>query len=141
MALGNPKEEDPLTSPGVVLIDEIDLHLHPEWQRRVVGDLLKTFPNTQFILTSHSPFIVEAINNHLQRHLIKDFSIEDEQIKNIIPLNHQEVKAYFIKKNEEIPLLDPEIFLIDDQLIHPFNELSKVYDKMRDIQWENTAHD
>ncbi|RRR70980.1 MAG: AAA family ATPase [Candidatus Viridilinea halotolerans] len=46
---------------GVVLIDEIDLHLHPKWQRRVVEDLRRTFPRIQFIATTHSPFIIQAL--------------------------------------------------------------------------------
>ncbi len=46
---------------GVVLIDEIDLHLHPKWQRRVVGDLQRAFPNLQFIATTHSPFILQSM--------------------------------------------------------------------------------
>jgi predicted ATP-binding protein involved in virulence len=46
---------------GVVLIDEIDLHLHPAWQRRIVGDLLRTFPKIQFIVTTHSPQIVASV--------------------------------------------------------------------------------
>ncbi len=45
----------------VVLIDEIDLHLHLSWQRRVVGDLQKAFPKLQFIATIHSPFILQSI--------------------------------------------------------------------------------
>jgi predicted ATP-binding protein involved in virulence len=45
-------------TPGVVLIDEVDVHLHPEWQRSVVRDLLSTFPKVQFICTSHSPQVV-----------------------------------------------------------------------------------
>lgn len=48
-------------TPGVVLIDEIDLHLHPRWQRRVVGDLRRAFPALQFIATTHSPFIVQSV--------------------------------------------------------------------------------
>ena len=44
------------------MIDEIDLHLHPKWQRHVVGDLQKAFPNIQFIGTTHSPFIVQSMN-------------------------------------------------------------------------------
>jgi predicted ATP-binding protein involved in virulence len=48
-------------TPGVVLIDEIDLHLHPNWQRRVVGDLRRIFPKVQFFLTTHSPFIVQSL--------------------------------------------------------------------------------
>ena len=48
-------------TPGVVLIDEIDLHLHPRWQRGVIGNLKETFPRLQFIATSHSPFIVQSM--------------------------------------------------------------------------------
>ncbi len=48
-------------SPGVVLIDELDLHLHPKWQQRVVEDLRTAFPNIQFICTTHSPFIVQTL--------------------------------------------------------------------------------
>jgi hypothetical protein len=47
--------------PGVVLVDEIDLHLHPEWQRTVVPTLAKAFPNVQFVLTSHSPLIAGSL--------------------------------------------------------------------------------
>jgi predicted ATP-binding protein involved in virulence len=48
-------------TPGVVLIDEIDLHLHPKWQRRVVEDLKRTFPKIQFFATTHSPFIIQSL--------------------------------------------------------------------------------
>ena len=46
---------------GVVLIDEIDLHLHPKWQRHVVEDLKNAFPKLQFIVTTHSPFILQSL--------------------------------------------------------------------------------
>ncbi len=48
---------------GIVLIDELDLYLHPKWQRRVVYDLKKTFPSLQFIVTSHSPFILQSASS------------------------------------------------------------------------------
>ena len=48
-------------SSGIVLIDEIDLHLHPSWQRRIVADLKTNFPGIQFFATTHSPFIVQSI--------------------------------------------------------------------------------
>jgi predicted ATP-binding protein involved in virulence len=58
----NPNLDDPVAeTPGIVLIDEIDLHLHPKWQRRVVDDLRRTFPLVQFIATTHSPFIVQGL--------------------------------------------------------------------------------
>jgi len=48
-------------TPGIVLIDEIDLHLHPKWQRTVVEDLRRTFPLVQFVATTHSPFIIQTM--------------------------------------------------------------------------------
>lgn len=48
-------------TPGVALVDEIDLHLHPNWQRRIVDDLRTSFPLVQFVLTTHSPFIVQSL--------------------------------------------------------------------------------
>ncbi len=45
-------------TPGLVLIDELDVHLHPRWQRRVAGDLKRTFPSIQFVCTSHSPQMI-----------------------------------------------------------------------------------
>ena len=61
MAIANPASEDPLGGNGIVLIDEIDLHLHPGWQRRVVAALQDTFPNCQFIVSTHSPQVVSHV--------------------------------------------------------------------------------
>jgi hypothetical protein len=47
--------------PGIVLVDEIDLHLHPEWQRTVVPTLAGAFPNLQFLFTSHSPIVASTV--------------------------------------------------------------------------------
>jgi len=52
----------PALTRGIVLIDEIDLHLHPRWQRRVVHDLKTAFPALQFIATTHSPFILQSLS-------------------------------------------------------------------------------
>ncbi len=64
-AVLNPqlKSEAAQKTPGIVLIDEIDLHLHPKWQRRVVEDLRATFPAIQFVATTHSPFIVQSLRD------------------------------------------------------------------------------
>jgi predicted ATP-binding protein involved in virulence len=48
---------------GVVLIDEIDLHLHPKWQQQVLDDLLGIFPKMQFIATTHAPSVIHAVKN------------------------------------------------------------------------------
>ena len=47
--------------PGIVLVDEIDLHLHPEWQRSVVPSLAAAFPQLQFVFTSHSPLVASTV--------------------------------------------------------------------------------
>jgi predicted ATP-binding protein involved in virulence len=62
-------------TPGLVLIDELDVHLHPKWQRRVVNDLKNTFPSIQFVCTSHSPFIIQSISPGELRSL----DVEDSQ--------------------------------------------------------------
>jgi predicted ATP-binding protein involved in virulence len=58
-----PRSKNPLHEPAIVLIDEIDLHLHPEWQRKIIQFLSEQFPRTQFIATSHSPLIVQSADN------------------------------------------------------------------------------
>lgn len=62
MSLLNPQLKDKASqlTPGVVLIDELDLHLHPEWQWNIVEDLKRTFPLVQFIATTHSPIIISS---------------------------------------------------------------------------------
>ena len=64
MAILNPHllEEATRETPGIVLIDEVDLHLHPTWQRLVVDALLRTFPHVQFVGTTHSPFIIQDLH-------------------------------------------------------------------------------
>jgi predicted ATP-binding protein involved in virulence len=63
MATLNPQLEADVIkqTEGMVLIDEIDLHLHPKWQKQVVGRLLDTFPKIQFVASSHSPFIIQSL--------------------------------------------------------------------------------
>lgn len=58
LSLLNTERVNPLEGVGIVLIDEIDLHLHPKWQRTVVSSLEKVFPNCQFVISTHSPQVV-----------------------------------------------------------------------------------
>ncbi|NOT85118.1 MAG: AAA family ATPase [Methylococcaceae bacterium] len=59
LGLNAAKESD-----GVVMIDEIDMHLHPAWQQTVLGDLIKAFPKIQFIVTTHSPQVISTVPSH-----------------------------------------------------------------------------
>ena len=62
MALLNPDLlEHVLETPGIVLIDEIDLHLHPAWQKKIISDLIHIFPNVQFVITTHSPSVLANV--------------------------------------------------------------------------------
>ena len=61
MVQANPDKDNPLESEAVVLIDEIDLHLHPSWQQRIIPDLCRTFPGVQFIITTHSPQVLSTL--------------------------------------------------------------------------------
>lgn len=62
LAICNPALENPLEGDGVVLIDELELHLHPAWQSTLIENLLKTFPNCQFIVTTHSPLVLNNVS-------------------------------------------------------------------------------
>jgi predicted ATP-binding protein involved in virulence len=58
-----PDSNNPLKEPAVLLVDEIDLHLHPQWQRSLIKYLSDIFTQTQFIVTTHSPFIIQSMEN------------------------------------------------------------------------------
>lgn len=61
LAIANPALHNPLQGEAIVLIDEIDLHLHPGWQRKLIANFRKTFPKTQFIFSTHSPQMISHI--------------------------------------------------------------------------------
>lgn len=61
MVQANPDLPDPPRSEAVVLIDEVELHLYPEWQQHVLGDLTRTFPHAQFVVSTHSPQVLTTV--------------------------------------------------------------------------------
>ena len=75
LALANQKDPNPLNGRGIVLIDEIELHMHPSWQRKVLPVLRQTFPNIQFIITTHSPQVLGEADENLKLFLLS----EDEE--------------------------------------------------------------
>jgi predicted ATP-binding protein involved in virulence len=72
LAIANPTQKDPVGGEGIVLIDEIDLHLHPSWQRMVVPKLIDVFPNCQFVVSTHSPQVLGEIEGQHIRCLYPD---------------------------------------------------------------------
>jgi predicted ATP-binding protein involved in virulence len=63
LAQAHPNWDNPLDAPGILLIDEIELHLHPQWQQRVIPNLRTVFPNTQLIVTTHSPQVLTTVES------------------------------------------------------------------------------
>lgn len=68
----NLPKSAPLIAPAIMLVDEIDLHLHPGWQQRVLDDLMRAFPNTQFIVTTHSPQVLTSVDASCVRLLTEE---------------------------------------------------------------------
>lgn len=87
LVMANPDLDDPLVGGGIALIDEVELHLHPAWQSTILPRLLETFPNVQFVVTTHSPIVLAQLNNLLYGHKdagIAVFSLQDGQASSLI---------------------------------------------------------
>ncbi|MEO5675617.1 MAG: AAA family ATPase [Chitinophagales bacterium] len=81
-----PDSDNPLSEPAIVLVDEIDLHLHPKWQRKIFGYLSEKFPKTQFIVTAHSPLVVQAAPEDANIILLRkegDHVVIDQSIESV----------------------------------------------------------
>ena len=76
LAQANPQMANPLEAEAVLMIDELDLHLHPTWQQKIIPDLRKVFPNTQIIATTHSPEIVTTVERH-QVKILENYQIKE----------------------------------------------------------------
>jgi predicted ATP-binding protein involved in virulence len=81
MAEANPENIDPLCLPGIVLIDEVELHLHPGWQQRVLLDLRRVFPKVQFIVSTHSPHVISTVQPNQLR--VIDWEGGDAQLADV----------------------------------------------------------
>ena len=119
-------------TPGVVLIDEVDLHLHPDWQRSVVGDLLKTFPKVQFICSSHSPqvfgelpkdqILVRSPKSGGWHHPNRSLGIDSSRILDEEMDASSANSDYLRKKGELAEVIDREDFTKAEALIHSLAE-------------------
>jgi len=76
LAQANPYMENPLAAEAILMIDELDLHLHPTWQQKIIPDLKKVFPNTQIIATTHSPEVVTTVKQN-QVKILEDYQIKE----------------------------------------------------------------
>jgi len=90
LAMMNPSLEDPLLGNGVVLIDEVDMHLHPQWASNIVDRLRSTFPNCQFVLTTHSPLVISDCKDVLV------YSLENGALAELQPLYGEDANTVLL---------------------------------------------
>lgn len=100
ICMGAPKGAKLVETRGIVLVDEIDLHLHPEWQRSVIETISKTLPNLQFVFTTHSPIVagsVEKENLYVMETTADGASVVRQYNEEIHGLNADEIllSSYF----------------------------------------------
>jgi predicted ATP-binding protein involved in virulence len=97
LSLANPSRKNPLQGEGVVLIDEIELHMHPAWQREILTKLKKTFPNIQFIITTHSPQVLGEVGDDFSIFsLSKNGDLEYSKIGSLIGWNSNYILEGFM---------------------------------------------
>jgi len=99
-----PESENPLSEPAIILIDEIDLHLHPKWQRTLIDKLSFHFPKAQFIVTAHSPLIVQAAEDRNANIVV----CRKEGDRVVIDNNPESVKGWRIDQILTSDLFDVE---------------------------------
>lgn len=85
--------EAPLLAPAIMLVDEIDLHLHPAWQQRVLADLMRTFPLTQFIVTTHSPQVLTSVDASSVRLIREEIDPESGERRTVVKKISQQTKG------------------------------------------------
>lgn len=107
LAIANPSLENPIEGEGVVMIDEIDSHLHPKWQEEIVPALLRTFPNIQFLITTHSPHVVRNVPSD-SVYVLKDFKIE-EGTSHTYALNIEDVLSGIFETKSKHPFMEKAI--------------------------------
>ena len=107
LAMVTSPQKDPLKTAAIALIDEVDLHLHPAWQQDVIDNLTRTFPNVQFFITTHSPFVVSSVKTNDDR---KIFVVDNGKIEELndelygATVDHVLLRAFDLKtlRNKEV---------------------------------------
>lgn len=90
LAMMNPSLDNPLHGTGVVLIDEVDMHLHPQWASNIVDRLRATFPNCQFVLTTHSPLVISDCKDVLV------YALENGALTQVPPLYGEDANTVLL---------------------------------------------
>ena len=138
LAMLNPVHLNPLTGRGIVMIDEVDLHLHPKWQRGIIDRLRMAFPNCQFILTTHSPLVISNSQNILT-YMLEDGEIH--KVENLYGLDANQVllqeMGVGIRNQNVQDTMDDILDLINDRNFPEAREQIRLLDeKLPEDNWE-----
>ncbi len=126
-----------LSTNSILFWDEPEANMNPKLIKEIVSFLVMLSNNgMQIFIATHSPYILEAMNNHLKKYKIRNNKIEDEEISAIEPLDPNNLSAYLLENGQNTDILDSEYKLLDDKLLQSFNDINFIYDKMKDIEWE-----
>lgn len=117
--------DDPLFGRAIVVIDEVDLNLHPRWQRRVIEQLTSLFPGTQFVLTTHSPAVVQAAIDQEHVHvrvLVLDEGDDPERGTTVRPLSPQDI--------ERLDGAEIDSVMVDEAVFDVVSRYSPTYERL-----------
>ena len=125
LSIANPSLKNPLYGNGIVLIDEIDLHLHPQWEATIVEKLEKTFPKCQFIVTTHSPLVLSRL-----------------EPENVFVLNQDQEKGVYwehpdLSKGLTINEILEDTMNTANMSPEVQNELDCIYSDIEDEKWND----
>lgn len=140
LALANPNMDNPLEGSGVALIDEIELHMHPTWQRRIIPTLKETFPNVQFIITTHSPQVLGELDDSVNIYSIsqEDNTFVADKLKGLTAWDSNLILEELMgtdSLNKNIKKLISKLFdLIDEK---EFETASDLADEIDDLSQGN----
>ncbi|MBM6822466.1 AAA family ATPase, partial [Fusobacterium mortiferum] len=141
MAILNPQLLDNILqeTSGIVLIDEIDMHLHPSWQSKIIKVLTKTFPKVQFIFTTHSPSVLSNISNEniLILNNLGIYKLTDKTYgRDIESIVHQIMRTE-VRPQEIVENLKRFNNLLDEGRI---NEAKKILEELEEVLGENDTN-
>lgn len=121
----NPKAQDFTQTPAIVLVDEIDTYLHPKWQAQILAVLVEVFPNVQFVVTTHSPYIAGSVPQDKIRIYIC------EKNENGVAINEfNDSNTY----GAELGDLSERLFDVDERFV---GEVRKRFEKLSDLIYQN----
>ncbi len=117
-----PQSENPLKEPAILLVDEIDLHLHPHWQRTLTKYLSNIFTQTQFIVTTHSSFVIQSMDK------VNLYSLH--HVRDGVNVKHWGIRSFIGWGVEEI--LSEVMGLENDIHSDAYQELIGIFDRALD---------